>query len=103
MTTADPTTTTPTPITAVSAPSKTLGILSLVSAGLSIFTGHLFVFAIAAVVLGIIGFRREPAGRTLSTWGIIVGSVMIVLPLVIVGMGLALLVPFAIWGGMLGH
>jgi hypothetical protein len=82
---------------------KTLGIVSLVLAGISIFTGHLFVFALAAIVVGIIGYTREPAGRVLSIWGIVIGSVMLVLPALVIAAGLSLLVPLGIAAALFAH
>jgi hypothetical protein len=82
---------------------KTLGIVSIVLAGISVFTGHLFVFALAAIVVGIIGRTKEPAGRKLSTWGIVVGSVMLVLPALVIVAGLSLLVPFGIAAALFAH
>ncbi len=83
--------------------SKTLGIVSIVLAGISIFTGHLFVFAVAAIVVGVVGLKREPAGRTLSIWGIVVGAAMIVVPVLVVLAGLSLLVPLSIAGAFFAH
>jgi hypothetical protein len=69
--------TTPAPAATPVAPVRTISILSLVAAIASIPLGHLFVLPIAAIVLGFIARTREPAGRSLSTWGIVVGFVLL--------------------------
>ncbi|WP_157156376.1 DUF4190 domain-containing protein [Diaminobutyricimonas sp. LJ205] len=56
-------------------PSQTLSILSLVAGIGSLFFGLTFIVPIAAVVLGFLARTREPAGRTMSTWGIVLGFV----------------------------
>lgn len=82
------------PAAAVSAADARLfGILSLVLGVASIVAGHTFLVPVAAIVLGIIGLRREPAGRALSIWGIVLGSVMLVLPVIIIAIGVAVLAP----------
>ena len=69
---------TPVPTTPVAAtPSRTLSILSLVAAIASVPLGHLIVLPIAAIVLGFVARSREPWARTLSTWGIAVGFVVL--------------------------
>jgi hypothetical protein len=83
--------------------SKLFGILSLVSGGVAIFTGHLFLFAAAAIVLGILGLRKEPASRAFSIWGIVLGSVMIVLPILAILGAIVFLAPFALWSAATGH
>jgi hypothetical protein len=82
---------------------RVLGILSVVLGAIALFTGHLFVFAIAALVLGIVSFRREPGRKTLSIWGISLGGAMIVLPILAIIAGVALLTPFAIGAIISGH
>ncbi|HAM25833.1 MAG TPA: hypothetical protein DCP11_03795 [Microbacteriaceae bacterium] len=75
--------------------TKTFGIVSLVLGVASIVAGHTFLVPIAAIVLGVIGLRREPASRTFSIWGIVLGSVMIALPVLLIAFGIAVLVPLA--------
>lgn len=72
-------TTTPesTPTTTAVAPSRALSIISLVAACASIPLGHLVVLPLAAIILGFIARQREPQGRLLSTWGIVVGFVLL--------------------------
>jgi hypothetical protein len=75
------------------ADTKTFGILSLVFGIASVVAGHMVLVPIAAVVLGIIGLRREPSSRAFSIWGIVLGSVMLALPVLIVVIGVAVLAP----------
>lgn len=59
------------------APSSTLSILSLVAAIASVPLGHLVILPVAAIVLGFIARQREPWARTMSTWGIVLGFVIL--------------------------
>jgi hypothetical protein len=59
--------------TSVTAPPRTLSILSLVAGIASIPLGHLVILPIAAIVLGFIARQREPWARNLATWGIVIG------------------------------
>lgn len=59
------------------APPRTLSILSLVAALVSIPFGHIILLPIAAIVLGFLARRREPWARTMSTWGIVLGFVVL--------------------------
>jgi hypothetical protein len=65
----------PTPTTL--APPRTLSILSLVAAIASVPLGHVIILPIAAIILGFLARTREPWARTLSTWGIIIGFVVL--------------------------
>ena len=73
------------------APPRTLSILSLVAAIASVPLGHFFILPIAAIVLGFFARSREPWSRTMSTWGIAIGFV------VLFGWILAGLVALAVW------
>jgi hypothetical protein len=66
-----------TPTSTTSAPPRTLSILSLVAAIASVPLGHLVILPIAAIVLGFYARSREPWARTMSTWGIAVGFVIL--------------------------
>jgi uncharacterized membrane protein len=68
---------TSTPTSALSAPPRTLSILSLVAAIASIPLGHFVILPIAAIILGFLGRGREPWARTMSTWGIALGFVIL--------------------------
>jgi len=63
---------------------KTMAVLSLVFGIVSIVFAWIFpiiwiLFAIAAVVLGFLSRKREPAGRGMALAGIVLGFVGIVL------------------------
>ncbi|WP_394770374.1 hypothetical protein [Lacisediminihabitans sp.] len=81
------------PAAVSTADTKVFGILSLVLGIASIVAGHTFLVPVAAIVLGIFGLRREPSSRAFSIWGIVLGSVMIALPVLIVAIGVAVLAP----------
>jgi hypothetical protein len=79
-------TSTPTPDTASTstgtapstyAPPRTLSILSLVAAIVSVPLGHIIILPIAAIILGFYARTREPWARTMSTWGIALGFVIL--------------------------
>ena len=72
------TTALPAPTTAhpVYADSKNLSIVALVLGVASVLLGYTFLVPIAAIVVGVIGYRREPAGHAFAVWGIVLGSVM---------------------------
>jgi hypothetical protein len=70
-------TTTPPPAPVAATPARTLSILSLVAAVASIPLGHFFILPIAAIVLGFLARGREPLARNLSTWGIVLGFVIL--------------------------
>jgi hypothetical protein len=81
------------------APPRTLSIVSLVLGGASVLFGYTFFVPIAAVVLGFLGLQREPAGRTMATWGIVLGLVMSVGWLIIAVTGLAVIAPLHFLAG----
>jgi hypothetical protein len=85
------------PPVAGAAESKVFGILSLALGAASIVAGYTFVVPIAAIVLGILGLKREPASRTFSIWGIVLGSVVLALPVLALVFGIALLAPLGLF------
>ena len=56
--------------------SKNLSVIALVLGIASVALGYTFLVPIAAIVLGFIGYRREPGGHALAIWGIVLGAVM---------------------------
>jgi len=81
--------TTATPITATShvsssvptgaapiAPARTLSIVALALGAASVLFGYTFLVPIAAIVVGILGYQREPEARTMAVWGIVLGAIM---------------------------
>jgi hypothetical protein len=94
------TTTTPTPNPYTTAPARTLSTTSFALGLASIVFSWTFLAPIAGLVLGILALGREPQGRTLAIWGIVLNAVMLagiliglLIAVVGVGLGLALL-PF---------
>jgi hypothetical protein len=85
MTTAD----TATAPTTTATKDQTLGILSLVTAIVSIVAGFVPLGSALAIVLGALAMRRESASRKLATAGILVGAIPIALTT-----GVAILAPF---------
>ncbi|PPI72859.1 hypothetical protein C5D98_03950 [Rathayibacter rathayi] len=62
--------------------------------------GLTVIAPVVGLVFGILGLRREPTGRTLSIWGIVLNAVMlgIVLLMVIAVLVVVLVIPFAATG-----
>src|ERR1700712_3210693 len=73
----EPTLTSTGTASAVSAPPRTLSILSLVAAVAAVPLGHVFLLPIAAIILGFLARGREPWARTMSTWSIVIGFVVL--------------------------
>lgn len=84
----------PAPATAT---ANGLSITSLVLSILAIPTG-MFLLGLAGIVLGFVGWNREPAGRTLATWGIVIGFVATLGGWALAAIGFAVAAPFALWG-----
>ncbi|NRD09881.1 DUF4190 domain-containing protein [Rathayibacter agropyri] len=78
------------------APSTPFSLTSLILGVTSIFFGLTVVAPAAGLVFGILGLRREPTGRTLAIWGIVLNGVMlgIVLLFAVAFVALLLLAPF---------
>lgn len=75
--------------------SSTLSILSLVAAIASVPLGHLVILPVAAIVLGFIARQREPWARTMSTWGIVLGFVILFWWAVVATIAASLWLPLA--------
>ncbi|KQX06587.1 MULTISPECIES: hypothetical protein [unclassified Leifsonia] len=82
-------------------PARGLSISSLVIGIVSIAAGWTLIAPVAGLVLGIMALRREPAGRTLAIWGIVLNGLMlagvVLFTAITVVFGLAFL-PFAFLG-----
>jgi len=78
--------------------SKNLSVIALVLGIASVLLGYTFLVPIAAIVVGILGYRREPGGHTLAVWGIVLGSVMAFGWLVAGFFGLLFAGPFFLFG-----
>ncbi|WP_219814027.1 hypothetical protein, partial [Rathayibacter sp. AY1A2] len=79
------------------APSTPFSLTSLILGVTSVFFGLTVIAPAAGLVFGILGLRREPTGRTLSIWGIVLNSVMLglVLLFAIAVLVVVVLVPLA--------
>jgi hypothetical protein len=75
---------------------RTLSILSLVAAIASIPLGHLVILPVAAIVLGFIARQREPWARTMSTWGIVLGFVILFWWVAVGAIAVSFWLPFAL-------
>jgi len=96
--------TTPTSTTTVNAAtdSQVLSILSLISALSGILFGLVFPLSIVAIVLGILALSREPHGRTMAIWGIVVGAVPGALAVLGIVFAAAFLIPFGVFATAFG-
>ena len=79
-------------------PAQTLSILSLVAGIGSLVFGLTFVVPIAAIILGFLARTREPASRTMSTWGIVLGFVTMFGWMLLILIPLLLAAPFLLFG-----
>jgi hypothetical protein len=87
---------TSTPAPTVSVQPRTLSVLSLVAAIASIPLGHFVILPIAAIILGFLARGREPWARTMSTWGIVLGFVVLFWWLVVGALALMVWLPLAL-------
>jgi hypothetical protein len=78
----------------VYAPPRNLSVIALVLGIASVLLGYTFIVPIAAIVVGVLGYRREPTGHTLAVWGIVLGAVMAFGWIVAGFFGLLFSVPF---------
>ena len=71
-------TTTQTPVStpaSTAVATRTLSTIALVAGIASIVFGQSFLIPIAAIVLGVLGYRQEPYGRSFAIWGIVLGAI----------------------------
>jgi hypothetical protein len=54
---------------------RTLSTLALIGGIASIVFGQTVLVPVAAMVLGVLGYQREPFGRAFAVWGIVLGAV----------------------------
>ena len=96
---ATPTTSTTVPATsAVVSPPRTLSIVGFVLGLVSLVTGQAVLLPAAAIVLGILGYRQEPAGRTFAIFAIVLGGLSLFGWMIIGALGLAFALPFMAFG-----
>ena len=65
------------PATPAWAEGRVLSTLALIAGIVAVVFGQTFFVPVAALVLGVLGYRREPLGRTFAVWGIVLGAVML--------------------------
>lgn len=75
MTTTEAPTTTATAAPTALSSERILSTLALIAGITSIALGQTFLVPLAAIVLGALGYSREPFGRTFAVWGIVLGAV----------------------------
>ena len=62
--------------TATPAAASTLSIVAFVLGLASVLLGFTFLVPLAAIVLGVMGYRREPNGHVFAIWGIVLGGLV---------------------------
>ena len=80
--------------TATASETPVLSILSLVSSISAFVFGMIVPLSIVAIVLGALALSREPRGRTMAIWGIVVGSLPAAFAIVGLILAAALIIPF---------
>lgn len=79
-----------------------LSITAMVLGLVSILFWFTFLVPIGAIVLGIIGLKKEPAGRGMSITGIILGSVCLLGTIVVVALWITFFVAAVGTAGVIG-
>jgi hypothetical protein len=77
---------------------KNLSIIALVLGLASVVFGQTFLVPIAAIVVGVMAYRREPAGHAMAVWAIVLGAVMAFGWVVVGVLGLVFAAPFFFFG-----
>ena len=80
--------------------TRTLSTISLVAGIVSIVFGQSILIPIAAIVLGVLGYRQEPFGRSFAVWGIALGAIALFGWTIFTLVGFAIAAPF-FWLGAL--
>ena len=95
MTTTEAPTSTPAPsASTLPLAERTLSTLALIAGVVSVALGQTFFIPLAAIVLGVLGYQREPAGRAFAVWGIVLGAVMLFGWMILALIGVLFFVPF---------
>ena len=82
-------TTTQTPVA-----TRTLSTISMVAGIASIVFGQSILIPIAAIVLGVLGYRQELVGRSFAVWGIVLGAIALFGWTLFTVVGFAIAAPF---------
>ena len=77
---------------------KNLSIIALVLGLASVVFGQTFLVPIAAIVVGVMAYRREPTGHAMAVWAIVLGAVMAFGWVVVGVLGLVFAAPFFFFG-----
>ena len=80
--------------------TRTLSTISLVAGIVSIVFGQSILIPVAAIVLGVLGYRQEPFGRSFAIWGIALGAIALFGWTIFTLVGFAIAAPF-FWLGAL--
>jgi hypothetical protein len=54
--------------------SRTLSTLALIGGVASLVFGQAVMLPIAAIILGVFGYRQEPSGRAFAVWGVVLSA-----------------------------
>ena len=78
-------------------PARTTSIVALVLGIASVVFGQTFFVPVAAIILGVIGYRQEPAGRPFAVWGAVLGVFALFGWIVFALVGLVAFAPFLLF------
>jgi hypothetical protein len=71
----------------------TLSLISLIAGLAAILFGQPHLLGVAAIVLGIVGYKQEPWSRGFSVWGTVLGAMSFLGWFVFAAIGLAVAAP----------
>jgi hypothetical protein len=77
---------------------RNLSIIALVLGLASVVFGQTFLVPIAAIIVGVMAYRREPTGHAMAVWAIVLGAVMAFGWVVVGVLGLVFAAPFFFFG-----
>ncbi|TQL46783.1 uncharacterized protein DUF4190 [Homoserinimonas aerilata] len=86
----------PQPVYFVQAPPRGLSVTSMVLGLASILFGFTFLVPLGALIFGIVGLKKEPAGRGMAITGIVIGALFMLFWVLLGGVILAAI------GGLIG-
>lgn len=94
MTTTEAPTATAAPTPTALSGERILSTLALIAGITSIALGQTFFVPLAAIVLGVLGYSREPFGRAFAVWGIVLGALSIFGWILVAVVGALFVLPF---------
>jgi hypothetical protein len=86
--------------TGVVTPARTISIVALVLGIASIVFGQAFFVPLAAIVLGIVGYRQEPAGHSFAVWGAVLGGLALFGWIIVAIVGVVAFAPFLFFAAL---